>query len=521
MPTQTTTVTGQQAIPTELMPYFTGTGGVAGLLPKAQEIFSKSYETQFGTPLAQAGLTAGQRIAPLSSMQQQVGQQLSEMATPTQFGMGQAAAQQAQQMYQSPFYTRSSPLQQYAMQPVQQVMAPGVTTYGMQGPQNVNVNPLTTFQMGGPERVGLGSAVYGPSLQQFQMAAPGVFGSDVAQQYMSPYQQMVTDVAKQEAVRDYQKGQVGANLAAARQGTYGGARNILAQTEAQRNLQTQLQGIQSRGLQEAFTNAQTQYERDRAAAMAAGQQNLQALLGVQQLGAGQSVEAQKANQAAIQQALLANQQAGLTTSQQNLAAALGVQQLGTQTGLQAALANQAAQQATQQQNLQAQQAAEQLRAQQNLQAQLANQQMGYNVGQQNLQALLGVQQLGSAQSLEAQKANLAAQMQAAQGLGTLGDVMTRAGTAQQASDIDRLKTMGAYGDLQRAIAQQQIDTRYQDFLKQIGYPAEQLGNMADILRGVPITKLGETTTTTTPPPSFASQLAGLGLSGLSLYNLLK
>jgi hypothetical protein len=124
----------------------------------------------------------------------------------------------------------------------------------------------------------------------------------------------------------------------------------------------------------------------------------------------------------------------------------------------------------------------------------------------------------------AQKAQLAQAQQYGQfgqQLGALGDVYTRAGTAQQASDIDRLKTMGAFGDLQRAYQQQQIDARYQDLLRKIEFPQQQLGSMADILRGVPITKTGETTTTTTPPPSFASQLAGLGLSGLSLYNMLK
>ena len=57
MPTTTTTVTGQQSIPTELMPYFTGVGTkdtagyIPGLLPKAQEIFSKDYPTAYGTDL--------------------------------------------------------------------------------------------------------------------------------------------------------------------------------------------------------------------------------------------------------------------------------------------------------------------------------------------------------------------------------------------------------------------------------------------------------------------------------------
>ena len=45
--------------------------------------------------------------------------------------------------------------------------------------------------------------------------------------------------------------------------------------------------------------------------------------------------------------------------------------------------------------------------------------------------------------------------------------------------------------------------------------------MSDVLRGVPIARTGETSSVTTPPPSFASQLAGMGLSGLSLYNMFK
>jgi len=313
MPVQTTTVTGQQAIPTELMPYFTGTGGVSGLLPKAQEIFSKGYAEQYGTPLQEAGLAGTGRVAPMSAMQQQVGTQLGAMGTPGQFQTGYGAA-------------------------------------GM----------------------GLG-------------ALGSLISPEMTQQYMSPYVQNVLDVNKAEAIRDAQKAQLAQNLGAARQGTYGGARQLLAQSEATRNLQTKLGQIQAQGMQSAFDAAQK--------------------------------------------------------------------------------------------------------------AQLAQAQQYGQFGQQY--GALGQQ------------------------LGALGDVYTRAGTAQQASDIDRLKTMGAYGDLQRALEQQQIDARYQDFLKRIEYPREQLGSMADILRGVPITKTGETSTTTTPPPSFASQLTGLGLSGLSLYNLLK
>ena len=44
------------------------------------------------------------------------------------------------------------------------------------------------------------------------------------QAFMSPYMQNVVDVQRQEAIRGAQQGQLAQNLAAARTGTYGGAR---------------------------------------------------------------------------------------------------------------------------------------------------------------------------------------------------------------------------------------------------------------------------------------------------------
>jgi hypothetical protein len=351
-------------------------------------------------------------------MQQQVGAEISRMGTPGQYAMGTQATQaglgalgQSGQMFSN----------------IGQIGAPNLSQFQMQAPQSVSAQGLNTYQMGGP--------------QQFT-------GENVSQ-YMSPYAQQVMDVQKQEALRDFGKGLTAQNLGAARQGTYGGARNILANTEAQRNLQTQLGGIQATGMQNAFQNAQQQFNASQAQQQAAQQANLQAALGVQQLGAGQNLQSQ--------------------------------------------LANQAAQQAT---------------------------------GQTNLQALLGVQQLGAGQSLEAQRANQAAQLQAAQGFGqlgqtygSLGQTYGALGTAQQASDIDRLKTQGAYGDLQRGLQQQQLDTQYQDLMTRLNYPLTQAETMANLARGVPLTQTASFGSQTTPPPSFASQLAGMGLTGLSLYNM--
>jgi hypothetical protein len=517
MATNTTTVTGQQSIPAELMPYFTGVDQEYGILPKAQEIFARDYGTAYGNALAQQGLEGAGRIAGLSPYEEEAGYQISEMYRPEQFGQGQAAYQQglgslgsAQNAYGNIGNVNAQGLNQYQMQGPQGVYAPNINYYQAQSPGDIAAQNLQTFQMGGPRDV------YLQGLQTYQMGGPQQFTGENVGQYMSPYAQQVMDVQKQEALRDFGKGLSAQNLGAARQGTYGGARNILANTEMQRNLQTQLGGIQASGMQNAFQNAQQQFNTSQAQQQAAQQANLQAALGVQQFGAGQSLEAQRANQAAQQAA-----------QQANLQASLGVQQLGSGQSLEAQRANQAARQAINLANLQAMLGTQQFGAGQSLEAQRANQAAQQAVGQTNLQALLGVQQFGAGQSLEAQRANQAARLQAAQGYGQLGQMygalgqgLGQQGALQQQSDLARSTALGAFGGTQRSVAQQQLDAQYQDQMRALGFPEQQLGSFANILRGVPLGDSVGTQTMTTPPPSFASQLAGLGLGGLSLFNMM-
>ena len=74
--------------------------------------------------------------------------------------------------------------------------------------------------------------------------------------YMSPYMQQVVERQKLAAIEDAQRANLGANLAAARQGTYGGARQTLAQAQREAALEKQLGDIQAGGLQSAFEKAQ-------------------------------------------------------------------------------------------------------------------------------------------------------------------------------------------------------------------------------------------------------------------------
>ena len=114
-------------------------------------------------------------------------------------------------------------------------------------------------QTGGQQSLGFGQTASGLGAiaagagQQYQNQAT----SPAAQQaFMSPYMQNVVDIQKQEAVRDAQINNLSGNLGAARQGTYGGARQTLAQTERDRNLQQQLGAIQAEGQQNAYQQAQ-------------------------------------------------------------------------------------------------------------------------------------------------------------------------------------------------------------------------------------------------------------------------
>jgi len=307
----TSQVVQTSQIPTAFETYYTsGAEGQKGLIPQAFQLYGQgtpaAFQSKYVDPLKAAGLYGAGRVSPLTATQQQVGAQLGQMTTPTQFQMGTGA-------------------------------------------------------------VGSG--------YEALSGLPSLLDQGLVGQYMSPYVQNVVDIQKREAIRDAEKTQLGQNLAAARQGTYGGARQLLAQTERERALGTQLGDIQARGMQSAYEAAQKGLEAERAAR--------------------------------IQQGL---------------------------------------------------------------------------------------------------------------GLGTLGQQFGQLGVAQQSADIDRLKTLGAYGDLERALQQQQLDVRYQDLMKGIQYPESQLESLSAFIRGIPTTDT--TQTTTTPPPSFASQLAGLGLSGLSLYNLL-
>ena len=106
---------------------------------------------------------------------------------------------------------------------------------------------------------GIGRALQGMGYQA------GQFDSDAAAQYMSPYMQQVVDVQKERAILDAQRAGAGRAAEAVGQGAFGGSRAAVQEGMAQEALGRQLAEIQASGQQQAFEQAQQQFERDRTA----------------------------------------------------------------------------------------------------------------------------------------------------------------------------------------------------------------------------------------------------------------
>jgi hypothetical protein len=77
----------------------------------------------------------------------------------------------------------------------------------------------------------------------------------VSQALMSPYMQNVIDVQQRKAVDAARQAQLGANLGAARTGTFGGARQAVLQGMREAGLRQEMGDIQATGLQKAYEDA--------------------------------------------------------------------------------------------------------------------------------------------------------------------------------------------------------------------------------------------------------------------------
>lgn len=258
---------------------------------------------------------------------------------------------------------------------------------------------------------GLGQALgyqAGP-MEQMGMSSTPIFNQGIAQYYMSPYQQNVTDSAIRKAQTESERQRSNAALGSIGRGTFGGAREALMQTANASNTMQNIADIQYKGSQDAFTQAQQQFERDRGASMGAEEKTLAAEVQRRQLE-----EQARQYQAGLGKDLFSTGLAGLTDT--------------------------------------------------------------------------------------------------SKGLGAMA-------ATQQEADLNRLQAQAATGAEQQSLNQKALDTDYQTAMEARDWNQKQLDFYSNILRGN-AGALGSTQVQYNPAPSQTSQIAGLGLAGLGLYNAL-
>lgn len=159
--------------------------------------------------------------------------------------------------------------------------------------QQIAYTPYTPYTA---PRTAETSGLYQQGVEAAQQTAatPGILGSmnvggqnvGVMQAYMNPYQQSVTDVAKQAAVRDYTSGLQNLRAQAGQRGAFGGSRQGIMEAELAKGLGTQLSNIQMQGSAAAFDKAGQLYQQD----LANQQQKAQTL---QQLGLADEARRQR------------------------------------------------------------------------------------------------------------------------------------------------------------------------------------------------------------------------------------
>lgn len=155
------------------------------------------------------------------------------------------------------------------------------------------------------------------------LTAQSFTDSGMASKYMSPYMQGVVDVQSQQAKRQADIAAQTQQAQAARSGAFGGGRDAIMRSQANAELQRNLQGIQATGLQNAWQQAQQQFNQEQGQRQNAAQLNAQQA----QYGAGLGLQGlQTALQASGQLGNLGQTQYGQNIGLLNLQNQFGQQQ---------------------------------------------------------------------------------------------------------------------------------------------------------------------------------------------------
>jgi hypothetical protein len=200
----------------------------------------------------------------------------------------------------------------------------------------------------GSTAAGLGQALgyrAGP-MERMGMSDTPIFNQGIAQYYMSPFQSGVTDIAVRQAQAEADRQRAQSAMGSIGRGTFGGARDTLAQSLAKANTMQNVSDLRYKGQQDAFTQAQQQFERDRSAAMGAEGKTLEAEVARRQLE-----EQARQYEAGLGKDLFSTGLTGLTDASKGLGAMAATEQTADLDRLRAQAASGAEAQALDQKGL--------------------------------------------------------------------------------------------------------------------------------------------------------------------------
>ena len=141
-----------------------------------------------------------------------------------------------------------------------------------------------------------------------------------------------------------------------------------------------------------------------------------------------------------------------------------------------------------------------------LKAQTTSAQLGLEVDKLGQQA----GQFGAGLQKDIGLAGLATGLEGAKATGALA-------ATEQVANLERLKAQAASAAEKQALQQEIDNMKYQEFKEQEDYQRKLLEYQSNILRGN-AAALGSSQVQYAPAPSMATQIGGLGLAGLGLYN---
>ena len=153
-------------------------------------------------------------------------------------------------------------------QTTQQAETLGMATPGQFAPASAGLGAGTTLGLGTGLAGLTGAMGYTP-----MSVGTSSFGAPAASSYMSPYASNVTDIAVREARKQADLAKSAGALGSIGRGTFGGARQALLQAEQERGAGQNIANIRAQGQQDAYMNAQQQFNQDQARSLQAQQLN--------------------------------------------------------------------------------------------------------------------------------------------------------------------------------------------------------------------------------------------------------